>query len=346
MGTYEALSTIPFARKSYIRKFLLVAFIGIHIPLIGVAAYMVSALNVDGTNVTVLIVVLGFTLLSTALSLPFLNSLLRPLLDARSVLVAATDGKERPSLPSHYQDEVGVLLNQIQITLDDKDQAIADRDSLFDILSHDFRSPINRIVGLCNLYDICNEEEQRQHIKIMLNEAISLDRDMTQLLKSLKESAFSGKNSMVNLSQVAAAAVASLHNIATDKEVTIFEDTDMPYYIKADPFLIGQAIKNVIANAIKYSGSGRSVYVRVSKEDNMVKLYVTDEGIGFHPSEAEKIVERFTKNTKTGTVGEITNGLGLSIVKRIVERSGGHLNAFSEGVGKGATFTITLPVVA
>ena len=90
MGTYEALSTIPFARKSYVRKFLLVAFVGIHIPIIGVAAYMVSALNVQGTNATVLLVALGFTLLSTGLSLPFLNSLLRPLLEARSVLAAAT----------------------------------------------------------------------------------------------------------------------------------------------------------------------------------------------------------------------------------------------------------------
>jgi signal transduction histidine kinase len=345
MGVYEKLSAIPFARKSYIRKFLLIAFVGIHIPIIGIAAYMLYANVAGGPNTTILLVALGFTLVSTGVSLPFLNKLLQPLMDATEALAAASEGKERPSLPTQYYDEVGSLLQQIQTTLDDKDQAIADRDSLFDIISHDFRAPINRIIGLCNLYDCSTEEERYQYFQIIHNEANNLLRDMTQLLTTLKASANAGKNSVVNLAEVAAAAVASVRGIAAEKEITILEDTQKTCIVRADPFLIGQAIKNIITNAIKYSGSGRTVYVRVANEDTVVKLFVTDEGIGFDPADAQKLSDRFTTNTRSGTNGEATNGLGLSIVKRIVARSGGSLTAYSEGTGKGATFTVTLPAV-
>ena len=345
MGAYETLSAIPFARKSYTRKFLLIAFIGIHVPVIGITGYMLSVSNMKGGNAIIFIVALVCTLVSTALSLPFLNNLLKPLLDAKAALAAVSDGDARAPLPTKYEDEVGSLLNQIQTTLNDKDQSIADRDSLFDIISHDFRSPIGRIIGLCNVYDLCDDEERRQHIQIIQHEATALQRDMTQMLKSLKTSAKDGNNSIINLSEIASAAVASLQPMAAEKEITIFEDTQKPFIVRADPFLIGQAVKNVVTNAIKYSGSGRSVYIRVTGDGTMVKLFVTDEGIGFDPADSSRITERFTTMTRTGTIGEATNGLGLSIVKRIAERCSGSLTAYSEGIGKGATFTLTLPAV-
>jgi signal transduction histidine kinase len=346
MGTYETLSAIPFARKSYVAKFLLVAFVGIHVPIIGIAGYMLWTSGPPSVNTTTLVVALVFTLLSTALSLPILNKLLQPLLDARAVLQATVEGNNSKPLPTHYQDEVGALLSQIQATLDDRNQAISDRDSLFDIIAHDFRTPINRIIGLCRIYDLCGEDERMHNIRTIQHEANELLRDMTHLLKCLKTSAAAGVNSVTNLTEATSAAVASLQAIATEKNVTIIQYAQTPVWVKADPFLIGQAIKNVIVNAIKYSDSGRSVYIQVVKEGSNVKLTVTDEGIGFDPADAEKIVARFTSKTRQGTDGEATNGLGLSIVKRIAERSGGSLSAHSKGPGTGATFNITLPLAS
>jgi len=72
-------------------------------------------------------------------------------------------------------------------------------------------------------------------------------------------------------------------------------------------------------------------------------LTIKDEGIGFDPKNKDRIFERFTRASKQGTRGESTTGLGLSLARKIIEKHGGQLQANSEGIGCGATFTIIIP---
>jgi signal transduction histidine kinase len=110
-----------------------------------------------------------------------------------------------------------------------------------------------------------------------------------------------------------------------------------------DPGAIAQAFMNLLDNAVKYSGTAREVLVRLDQKDGFITLSVTDRGIGIPREEQGKIFERFYR-VCTGLVHDVKgSGLGLSIVKHIIEAHGGNVTVESEP-GRGSTFTLHLPV--
>ncbi|MGB7122260.1 MAG: ATP-binding protein, partial [Bradyrhizobium sp.] len=106
---------------------------------------------------------------------------------------------------------------------------------------------------------------------------------------------------------------------------------------------IREAIDNLISNAIKYSPVGGKISVQVGQESNKIVIRVVDEGAGLSPEDIGRLFGRFQRLSAKPTAGESSTGLGLSIVKRIVDMHGGEVIANSAGPGQGATFTITLP---
>jgi signal transduction histidine kinase len=106
---------------------------------------------------------------------------------------------------------------------------------------------------------------------------------------------------------------------------------------------IREAIDNLISNAIKYSPIGGKIAVTVAHEANDTVVRVTDEGQGLSPEDLGRLFGRFQRLSAKPTAGESSTGLGLSIVKRIIDMHGGEVTAESDGPGKGSTFTITLP---
>ncbi|MEE8184483.1 MAG: HAMP domain-containing sensor histidine kinase, partial [Acidobacteriota bacterium] len=114
--------------------------------------------------------------------------------------------------------------------------------------------------------------------------------------------------------------------------------------IRIDSDAIGQALNNLLDNAVKYSKDSKEISVRFGQKDGNVWISVQDQGIGIPSKERKKIFERFHR-ISTGLVHDIKgNGLGLSIVRHIVEAHGGRVTVDSE-MGKGSTFTIILPVL-
>jgi signal transduction histidine kinase len=106
---------------------------------------------------------------------------------------------------------------------------------------------------------------------------------------------------------------------------------------------IREAIDNLISNAIKYSPVGGKISVQVGQESNKIVIRVVDEGAGLSPEDIGRLFGRFQRLSAKPTAGESSTGLGLSIVKRIVDMHGCEVIANSAGPGQGATFTITLP---
>ena len=123
-----------------------------------------------------------------------------------------------------------------------------------------------------------------------------------------------------------------------------FESLEKPLPLAMiDQEAIGQAFINLLDNAIKYSGTSRNILVRMEKQDGYVVVGVTDYGIGIPSSEQAKIFERFHR-VSTGLVHDVKgSGLGLALVKHIVEAHSGKVKVESEP-GKGSTFTLYLPI--
>ena len=113
--------------------------------------------------------------------------------------------------------------------------------------------------------------------------------------------------------------------------------------IHADPDAIAQAFNNLLDNAVKYSGDSKNISVTLSREDDRVVLAVQDFGIGIAPEEQRKVFDRFHR-VGTGLVHDVKgSGLGLSLVRHIVQAHGGHVGVVSK-IGDGSTFTMTLPL--
>ncbi|MGC1555099.1 MAG: HAMP domain-containing sensor histidine kinase, partial [Bradyrhizobium sp.] len=145
--------------------------------------------------------------------------------------------------------------------------------------------------------------------------------------------------------------IAALVGEVTDANQPLAVNKQQSITVSAAPNLIAacdadrirEAIDNLISNAIKYSPVGGKISVQVGQESNKTVIRVVDEGAGLSPEDIGRLFGRFQRLSAKPTAGESSTGLGLSIVKRIVDMHGGEVIANSAGPGQGATFTITLP---
>jgi signal transduction histidine kinase len=113
-----------------------------------------------------------------------------------------------------------------------------------------------------------------------------------------------------------------------------------------DPDRLREAVENLVSNAIKYSPIGGHIELTMSRADDDILIRVADEGAGLSGEDTSRLFGRFQRLSARPTGGESSTGLGLSIVKRIVELHGGSVGAQSPGPGRGTTFTIRLPAAA
>jgi signal transduction histidine kinase len=112
--------------------------------------------------------------------------------------------------------------------------------------------------------------------------------------------------------------------------------------VEADPSHLEQVLRNLYENAIKYSPAGGAIRTTASVDDGVVRIAISDEGIGIAPEHLRQLFERFRRPGAPSTIRGM--GLGLYLSRHLVEAQGGVLGVASEGAGKGATFSITLPV--
>jgi signal transduction histidine kinase len=131
--------------------------------------------------------------------------------------------------------------------------------------------------------------------------------------------------------------------LAVNKQQSITVSAAPNLVTMCDADRIREAIDNLISNAVKYSPIGGKISVQVGHEANKTVIRVVDEGAGLSPEDIGRLFGRFQRLSAKPTAGESSTGLGLSIVKRIIDMHGGEVTANSGGPGQGSTFTITLP---
>ena len=151
MKVYDTLSQWAPLQRNYSLKFLFVAFLGIHIPLIGIIVYLITRSEQSASVTAVIIATLLLTLFATVCTLLILNRLLCPLKIASTSLDDYIHGRNIPALPTHYTDEAGVLLRNIQQTVQTIEDLLDEKKDLVGLVSHDLRSPLTKIDGLTQI---------------------------------------------------------------------------------------------------------------------------------------------------------------------------------------------------
>lgn len=332
----------PFKKIRASKSFML-AFPVILLALAELAIFLLINFGIIKLSVTVtivLVLVLGVVALCGTLYL--YNKLVKPLRLAKQALSNYVVSQEIPEMPANTTDEAGSLLSNLHTTISQLDALNVEKSDMIDLLSHDLRSPVNRIISLSNLLAMEQDSTVKLYSDYITNECRGLLRMLENILLMLKEDNHVFGMASISLKKIIQETASFFDFAAAEKDLKINIDIDDSVYIHVQPDLFTQAVRNIIGNAIKFSPENKSIYISCMQEMHKVSLCIRDEGLGLNPEDIERIFDRFTKAGKRGTKGEASVGLGLYLSKKIIEKHEGTLQAESHGLNKGASFTIVL----
>lgn len=215
--------------------------------------------------------------------------------------------------------------------------------------SHELRTPLTSVRGYVEaiLDDVVKDgEEKRKYLRIILKETLRLHKLVNSLLDlSRIESGQTPINKKtLDISEVIDKTIMKLKPIIEDQELQVEKNLpeDLPMVL-GDEDLIEQVLINYITNALRFTPSGGKIIVKAEYGKEEVYIYVTDTGVGIPSQELTKVWERFYKVNETRPLSKEGSGLGLSLVKDIVELLGGRVWAESK-IHKGSTFGFSLNI--
>ncbi len=222
------------------------------------------------------------------------------------------------------------------------------KDNFLATLSHELRTPMTSILGWVQFlrtghFDEQELEEALRTIESSARLQARLIDDMLDVSRMILGK-FQVDLQPTRISDIVDAALTTARPLAADNEVRLtWEIDDRDALVAADASRIQQVIHNLLSNAIKFTPAGKHVDLRTERQHGKLSIRVTDEGEGIDPSFLPYVFDRLRQaegsNKRSGL------GLGLAIARHIVELHHGDIVAESEGAGRGASFTVTLPEV-
>jgi light-regulated signal transduction histidine kinase (bacteriophytochrome)/CheY-like chemotaxis protein len=226
------------------------------------------------------------------------------------------------------------------------------KDEFVATLSHELRTPLNAILGWSQVLMRTDNvgPDVMEAVEIIERNA----RSQAQMIEDLLEISriISGKLRLemrpTNLPAVISAAIDTVELAAVAKGIQIQQSVDPLHGIETtgDSNRLQQVVWNLLANAVKFTPRGGKVQVVLERVDSHIELRISDNGQGIDPEFLPYVFDRFRQEDASMTRQHGGLGLGLSIVRHLVELHGGNVRAHSTGVGRGATFTVSLPIRA
>jgi len=222
------------------------------------------------------------------------------------------------------------------------------KDEFLATLSHELRTPLNAILGWAQLLAGGHLDRPTTQRAVEIIERNT--RLQAQLIDDLLDISriITGKLRLDmrvdSLRAIIDAAVESLEGTATAKRLIIEKPAGgSSDAIVCDPIRLQQVVWNLLSNAIKFTPDGGRIGISVQRRDDSFVVAVTDTGVGIDTAFLPYVFERFRQQDSASTRKHGGLGLGLAIVRHIVELHGGSILALSEGEGRGATFVVTIP---
>ncbi len=241
------------------------------------------------------------------------------------------------------------LLEQEQLARAEAERANRVKDEFLAILSHELRSPLNPILGWTKLLQSRKFDEQKTAEALATIERNA--KLQTQLIDDLLDIAkiLRGKLNIeatpVHLALVIEAAIDTVKTAAVSKSILLHSLLPDIGEVSGDSTRLQQIVWNLLSNAIKFTPTGGRVEIRLEQVNDQAHIIVSDTGKGIKPDFLPHIFESFQQEDVSITRRFGGLGLGLAIVRYLVEAHGGTICAESPGEGKGATFTVRLPLL-
>ena len=223
------------------------------------------------------------------------------------------------------------------------------KDEFLAILSHELRTPLNAIAGWVNLLkegklDPATTDRAVETIDRNVRVQSHLISDILDISR-MTSGRLDLRFQPVQLASAIDGALDTMRPMARAKNVELKREVaSLSGAVLGDPDRLQQIVWNLLSNAIKFAPDGGHVVVRLTEEGSVVRIQVEDDGPGIDPEFLPHMFERFRQRDSTGTRRHGGLGLGLAIVRNLVELHGGSVTAVNRGEGKGASFAVTLPL--
>jgi two-component system CheB/CheR fusion protein len=249
------------------------------------------------------------------------------------------------------EEAIRAAYEQESAALAEAERANRLKDEFLATVSHELRSPLNSILGWSRMLSgkRLGEEQSARALEIISRSA----RSQNQLISDLLDVSriITGKlrieTRLVDLIPIIEAAMDIVRPAADAKKIRLISSLDqVAGPVLGDADRLQQVVWNLLSNAVKFTPAGGEVAVRLEREGASVKLTVSDTGAGIEPEFLPFVFDRFRQFEGGTTRAASGLGLGLAIVRHLVESHGGTVSVASRGRGQGATFTVTLPLAA
>ena len=228
-------------------------------------------------------------------------------------------------------------------------QAIRNRDHFLAMLSHELRNPLGAILNASQLLEEAHltgepgaacqvVNRQAEQMGLLLDDLLDVARVTQNKIVLRREECL--------LADVIAAAMDAVQPIITSREQRLdVTGLDSDTRVHGDPARLQQVVINLLKNAAKYSPPGETISVRLGRESGQAVLQVTDRGVGISPEMLDRVFELFVQSNETLDRADGGMGVGLTLVRAIVELHGGTVVARSDGYNTGSEFTVRLPLL-
>ncbi|MEO6381903.1 MAG: DUF3369 domain-containing protein [Nitrobacter sp.] len=226
------------------------------------------------------------------------------------------------------------------------------KNEILGTVAHDLKNPLGVILGRTEmLSELISTGSPSDTITSQVDHIRDATRRLTTMVDHLISDAMADafditiRREPVDVAALVAEVSEANQPSAVNKQQIIAVSAPTGRTTMCDQDRMREAIDNLVSNAIKYSPIGGKITLLVDHDADNTVIRVTDEGAGLSPEDLGRLFGRFQRLSAKPTAGESSTGLGLSIVKRIVDMHDGQINADSRGPGQGSTFTIILPAM-
>jgi len=266
-------------------------------------------------------------------------------LAAGGVLLVVTavfwhNGRLRRELAERRRVEI-----QLRAARDHLEELNREKTHLLNMAAHDLRNPLTGLMLSLEVLDVDDPRERRR----LLDDTRHLTRHMVQLIndlldaQTLEDGRRIFRPERLDFRELVRASIGENQRMAARKRITLHLDSPRACLVRVDPGALRQVVDNLLANAIKFSPAGAHVWVVARGLDGQLRLEVRDEGPGIAAGSMKQLFTKYARLNARPTGGESSVGLGLSIVRHLVEAMSGRIWCES-ALGRGATFFVELPV--
>ena len=273
-----------------------------------------------------------------------------PIRDAEGRVVGASKIARDISERRRFEAERDRLLVIAQEAREEAEASNRMKDQFLAIVSHELRTPLNSILGWARLLQTggLDEAERQRAVDVIIRNTAT----QTQLIEDLLDLSRVVTGQMrlsfepCELTALVADAVDAVRPAADAKRIALVTvpEADGGGTILGAPDRLRQVVWNLAMNAIKFTPAGGRVEVAVARTERTADIVVADNGVGISPAVLPHVFEQFRQEDSSSTRAHGGLGLGLALVKHLVELHGGQVRAESPGKGKGATFTVSIPL--